>query len=127
MEAGETFDDEEQEFPEIEFAPFKTFKEEYVICLDTLGQDREFTDDEKRFALETILAYKEAWEASEIACLTADRDRKLEAMGIERDENAENEQAQEMAEAVDALELDIDYFDTQMLQDDTVLKDIHDN
>ena len=48
-------------------------------------------------------------------------------MGVERDENAENEQAQEMTEAVDALELDIDYFDTQMLQDDAVLKDIHDN
>ena len=32
-----------------------------------------------------------------------------------------------MAEAVDALELDADYFDTQMIQDDTILKDIHDN
>ena len=64
-----------------------------MICLDTLGQDREFSDDEKRFTLQTVLAYKEAWEAQEIASLTADRDRKLEAMGIERDENADNEQA----------------------------------
>lgn len=32
-----------------------------------------------------------------------------------------------MADAVEALELDSDYFDTQMIQDDLVLKDIHDN
>lgn len=77
--------------------------------------------------METILEFKEAWEASEIASLTADRDRKLEAMGIEVDENVAGEQATEMLEAVDALELDNDYFDTQMIQDDAILKDIHDN
>ena len=65
--------------------------------------------------METILAYKEAWEAQEVASLTSDRDRKLESMGIERDENADGEEAQEMTDAVDALELDTDYFDTQML------------
>ena len=32
-----------------------------------------------------------------------------------------------MIDAVDALELDIDYFDNQMVQDDAILKDIHDN
>lgn len=37
--------------------------------------------------METILEFKEAWEASEVASLTSDRDRKLEAMGIEVDEN----------------------------------------
>ena len=30
-------------------------------------------------------------------------------------------------DAIDALELDVDYFDNQMVQDDAVLKDIHDN
>lgn len=66
----------------VKFAPYKTFKEEYIICLDTLGQDRQFSDDEKRFTLQTILDYKNAWEAQEEACLTADRDRKLEQMGV---------------------------------------------
>ena len=32
-----------------------------------------------------------------------------------------------MMDAIDALELDVDYFDNQMVQDDAVLKDIHDN
>ena len=40
LDAGEAFEEEEPEWKGIEFAPFKTFKEEYVICLDTLGQDR---------------------------------------------------------------------------------------
>lgn len=65
--------------------------------------------------METILAFKEAWEAAEVACLTADRDRKLEAMGIERDENEEKEQEQEMIDALEAMELDVDYFDNQMM------------
>lgn len=63
QEAGETYEEEEQDWKDISFAPFKTFKEEYILCLDTLGQDRQFSDDEKRFALQTIQAYKEAWEA----------------------------------------------------------------
>ena len=32
-----------------------------------------------------------------------------------------------MADALEALELDVDYFDNQMMQDDPILKDIHDN
>lgn len=37
LEAGETYEEDEQDLKEVEFAPFKTFKEEYVLCLDTLG------------------------------------------------------------------------------------------
>lgn len=34
---GETFDEEERTWEEIEFAPFQTHQEQYVVCLDTLG------------------------------------------------------------------------------------------
>ena len=78
--------------------------------MDTLGQDRQFTDEEKRFTLRTLQQFKETWEERETASLIADRDRKLELMGIERDEGAENEQAQEMTDVCDAMELDEDYF-----------------
>ena len=64
-----------------------------MLCLDTLGQDRQFSDDEKRFVLETVTAYRECWEKQEEYCLTADRDRKLELMGIEVEEGAEAEEA----------------------------------
>ena len=43
--------------------------------------------------METVQAYKEAWEAQEIASLTADRDRKLEMMGVEVDEGEANDRA----------------------------------
>ncbi len=86
--------------------------------MDTLGQDRQFSDDEKRFTLQTVQSYKETWEQREVASLTRDRDRKLDLMGVERDENAEGEEAQIMADAIDALELDADYFDLQLVQDD---------
>lgn len=50
----------------------------YVVCLDTLGQDRELSDDKKRFVLNTLRAYTEAWEASEMRALLHDCDCKIE-------------------------------------------------
>ena len=35
------------------------------MCLNTLGQDREFTDDEKKTALRTIRDYRDRWEEVE--------------------------------------------------------------
>ena len=49
-----SFEPEEREWDVIDFAPFKTEEKKYVVCLDTMGQDREFTDEEKRFALRTV-------------------------------------------------------------------------
>ena len=127
MESGETYEEEEMKWEVIEFKPFQTFKEEYIVCLDTLGQDRKFSDDEKRFTLQTVQSYKETWEQREVASLTRDRDRKLDLLNVEKDENAENEEAQMMTDAIDALELDADYFDLQLVQDDSQLKEIYDN
>ena len=35
--AGETFDEEEKVWDVLEFAPFRTHEEKYVVCLDTMG------------------------------------------------------------------------------------------
>ena len=43
------FEPEEKEWAAIDCAPYKTEEKKYVVCLDTMGQDREFTDEEKRF------------------------------------------------------------------------------
>ena len=130
--AGEPYEEEDPpEWKVIEFAPFKTFKEEYVVCLDTLGQDRQFSDDEKRFTLETVMAYKDAWEKQEVASLTADRDRKLALLNppVEGEGIGEVEQQQEkeVTEAMESIELDNDYFEPNLMQDDAVLKEIMDN
>jgi hypothetical protein len=36
-----------------------------VVCLNTLGQDLEFSEDEKQFALKTVKMYKDTWDALE--------------------------------------------------------------
>ena len=60
---GTEFVPEEREWPEINTEPFQTQDEKYVVCLDAMGQDREFTIEEKRFALQTVEDYIRIWEA----------------------------------------------------------------
>lgn len=43
--AGEAYEPEPREWEEIAEKPFDTFEEKYVVCLDTLGQDRELSDE----------------------------------------------------------------------------------
>ena len=59
--------------------------------------------------------------------MTADRDRKLEIMGVEKEENAENDQQQEMVDAIDAIDLDHEYFTEAVVNDDAVFKEISDH
>ena len=56
--AGDNFDEEVREFPLGEVGPFQSTEEKFVVCLDTLGQDRGFSDTERRFVLNTIQKYK---------------------------------------------------------------------
>jgi len=42
-----------------------------------MGQDRAFTDEQKRFVLKVIQLFRENWERAEKASLVADRDRKI--------------------------------------------------
>lgn len=38
--SGDNFDDEKREFPMGEVGAFQSTEEKFVVCLDTLGQDR---------------------------------------------------------------------------------------
>lgn len=42
---GEEFKEEEKEWETIEPAPFQTKKVQYVVCINSLGQDRKFTEE----------------------------------------------------------------------------------
>ena len=57
---------------------------QYVVCLNTLGQDREFTKDEISYALETVKLYRDEWIRIEKENLQKDIDRKLDNMEAER-------------------------------------------
>jgi len=64
---------------------YKTKPISYVVCMDTLGQDREFTPEQKTEVLNTIKRYKEKWEQHEKEMLTNDRKSKEE----EKEKDAE--------------------------------------
>ena len=55
MEAeGETYVEHPKVWEEIKPAPFKSRTIKFVVCLNTLGQDRVFTAEEKIQALRTV-------------------------------------------------------------------------
>ena len=95
--SGEPYEPEEREWEIIAEHPFLTNLEQYVICLDTLGQDREFTDEEKRFILESVTTFKNQWELNETEMLTRDRNRKLELIELDK-EFLDNESAKLLEE-----------------------------
>lgn len=72
--AGTDFVPEERTWEEIILPPIKTVDKKYVICLDTMGQDRIFTDKERQFILETIHRFRCNWEDFEKDRLIQDRD-----------------------------------------------------
>jgi len=74
---GEPWEEEDKDFPVEEIKPFICSDEKLVVCLDTLGQDREFSDDQRRFVLNTILKYRSIWEGEQRDNLTRDRDERL--------------------------------------------------
>ena len=73
-EMEEEFEREEKDWPEFKYAAFKTKKVQFVVCLNTLGQDRCFTEKEVSFAIETVKKYRDTWE-------------KLEKKNLEHDVN----------------------------------------
>ena len=90
--------------------------------MDTMGQDRELTDEQKEFALTTIERFIEIWEQEERVALTADRDRRLEALDVDAEAVAQNDAALalEIATEVEDYEftkgaVDAVYFDKKFV------------
>lgn len=82
---GEPYTPEHKVWETIEEKPFATRKKQYAVCLDTLGQDRELTDVQRRFVLETIKSFKAIWEEKERRNLVKDRDRRIAQLDHEKD------------------------------------------
>jgi len=75
---------DEGSWPEIKGKPYQTQKVQYVVCLNTLGQDREFTPEEIKYALDCTKQYRDEWENIEKANLDRDIERKLDNMEAEK-------------------------------------------
>jgi len=91
---GVPFEGENKVWEQLVEKPYITKKKSYVVCLDTLGQDREFTDDQRRFILETIKKFISLWEEKERRFLTRDRDLRLQAIEDEKDYIEQGDYAQ---------------------------------
>ena len=96
-EEGEEFVPDEKVWKEILPADFQTKDVQLVICLNTLGQDREFTADEVKFALETAKLYRDEWVKIENANLKQDISRKIEYQEYEK-HYKETQEAQDIAQ-----------------------------
>lgn len=53
--------------------------------MNTMGQDREFTEDEKKFALRTVRDYRDRWEQVERENLQSDIERRVKRIRYDRD------------------------------------------
>jgi hypothetical protein len=67
-----------------------TTEVKFVVCLDSLGQDREFSEDQRRFVLNTIKRYIQFWEDSEKRALDRDCLKKINMVRRDPTEGAEN-------------------------------------
>ena len=68
-------------------------KREYVVCADTLGQDREINPADRKYIEDFVRLYASAWEAKEKQLLSEDIDRQLryiESLPMEWKEQVQN-------------------------------------
>ena len=89
-----------KEWAKIDEKGFLSKKKKSVVCVDTLGQDRELTEDQRRFVLKTIAQFKQIWEEKERENLRRDRDRRIAQLEKERElgDNGEPAKLQEEEE-----------------------------
>ena len=89
---GEPFNPEEKEWPAIEAQEFKNRKVQFVVCMNTLGQDREFSEEERLYALRTVQKYRDEWEAIEKKNLASDIAKKISQIEHDRHYKEAHEQ-----------------------------------
>lgn len=65
-------EEEEKVVEEIVEAPFKVIENRLVVAIDSLGQDRVFTDEEKDLVVEWVIFIKNEWERAENKALGND-------------------------------------------------------
>jgi len=82
---------DEGNWPAIEPKPFKTQKVSLVVCLNTLGQDRTFSQEQVQFALDMVKNYTSEWQRIENDNLRSDIERKLSDMDMEKNYKETNE------------------------------------
>ena len=87
---GEEGEGEERQWEEIKEKDYLSTEQKYVVCIDTMGQDRSLTQEQIRFAIEVVKNYSENWQETEKDNLRKDVEKKVDAGRKDR-EYFENE------------------------------------
>lgn len=77
--------EEPKTWPEIAEKPYETVEKKYVICLDTMGQDREFTEEQKEFVFDAVQNYSDTWTLAEKTQLREDLKMRLDIHSHDKD------------------------------------------
>lgn len=88
--AGEEYHEPHKEWPKVVEPPYLTKERDYVLCVDTLGQDRIFTEEERKFVIDIAQHIVNCWQECENVALTKDKQLRL-AIKL-RDEEFKNEE-----------------------------------
>ena len=81
---GEGNDEEKEKLVKPTLEEFEKEPKTLIISMDTLGQDRTFTDEEKAFTLEISKLIRDSMEALEKQKLENDRDLRIEFLKLEK-------------------------------------------
>jgi len=96
---GEKYVPTKIDWPKIEEPPYQTFEREYILCIDTLGQDRALSENDCKFALEIAEHVVKCWEKSEADALTKDKNLKIASK--QRDDEYREKEFVELKESID--------------------------
>ncbi len=75
--------EEAEEEGEIVLKDYQTIEKRYVLCMDNIGQDKEYTEGELNFIMDISSLIKASWENQEKALILKDRDLRLQMMELE--------------------------------------------
>lgn len=69
---------EQIEEEKVVITEFQKIPKRYILCVDTMGQDRLFTNEEEEYILSTAKLLRNSWEQLEKNLLLKDRDIRFE-------------------------------------------------
>lgn len=84
---------------EIHRKPYDFKERKFIVCMDTLGQDRAFDEQQKSYARKTVRLFRDCWQEAEEDILTHDISYKLNQQ--ERYEDLKSKWEEEMETSFD--------------------------
>ena len=119
-EAGEEYVPPQIEWEKIEEPPYDNLTENYLFCLDTLGQDREFSEKEKEFIRNILSFFSNTNERKEKEFLEKDKLARVESKRLQDDfienqyQEIQDQMANDAEEKLTNTEIEIDEDNREM-------------